>query len=152
MDVLNILYSAWFLCLLMFIMAGGITYLVIRGLQIDRHNEKKLISTCLCLSTLLLIIFYFFLPIPQSVHSQYISYVHNMKNNNELSNLTNIKFALNKYCNSSYLNGYQYFELLDAYHKDAEITFDRQKFLSFKMPEGKPGYKEKHICELKLLN
>lgn len=75
-----------------------------------------------------------------------------MENNNELSNLTNIKFALNKYCNSSYLNGYQYFELLDAYHKDAEITFDRQKFLSFKMPEGKPGYKEKHICELKLLN
>ncbi|MFL1616220.1 hypothetical protein GHT89_16620 [Acinetobacter baumannii] len=148
MDNLNILigmmYGDWFIILLYMFL--GISPLILLRPKI--LNQKRFFSILFGVVSLVLILFYFVIPVPDSVQEREIKFIQGFKANNNAPKMLNLELAMEQVCGAGYLKAYQYFILVNAFRLDSEIAFKSQKILTFGGNEDF-SYTEKKICDLK---
>lgn len=148
-SVFEILYAAWFMPLLLSVMALGILFVIV--LIMNAQGGYQAFRNIAVLYVLLVLLpFYFLMPVPKAVQQNVIHYIYVLKDNNSQVNLSYTSYELHQSCQKGYLRAFQYFGFLAAYHKDFEATFEQQNgFVDLGNAHSKYKYKEEKICDLK---
>jgi hypothetical protein len=148
-SVFEMLYAAWFMPLLISAMAFGLLFLIVRIRNTeDGYHAFRNIAVLYAL--LVLLPFYFLMPVPKAVQQNVIHYIHVLKDNNSQVNLSHTSYQIHQSCKKGYLRAFQYFGFLAAYNKDFNATFEQQNgFVNFSEAHSKFEYKEQEICDLK---
>ncbi len=128
MDLVRILYVAWFVLPMALYISFGPVLLLYMGFGPD--DRKHFLKRMAAVIFIMLFLFYVAIPVPQSVQGQFIKDVNNLVDNNSDVSLNHIKLAQSKYCQFPYLSAIVYFQFKRAYLDDFDDTFQRQRGVS----------------------
>lgn len=124
----SVMYSAWFIPLLVMFLTIAPTYYVYRKMHL--YNKKAFLMLIATVSIYLLM-FYFVLPVPSNKQHDFLAQLKGLQESNE--NFTRIYTTLtkNEICRDGRLNGFEYFLLQKSLNKDIDLFFEKQKSIIF---------------------
>ncbi|MDC4147482.1 hypothetical protein [Acinetobacter baumannii] len=146
-DMAKILYMDWFLSLLVAYFVLGTAYLVFKYLTPNLY-KARVVQIYGVITIVLLLLFYFVIPVNSRVQADFVKNVYDFKKNNHAEMFV-LKNELTK-C-KGYLNSYQYFKLKKAYYKDVENTSEKNGFIrGGSLIDPYVEYDTKKICDMEL--
>lgn len=125
-DFAYILYQKWFFFIMLLYVAIAPVYLLRNRIA----NKKRFLIQLGAITSVVLVLFYFVIPVPSSVHKKDIEFIGSLKKSNPDATFIHTSLAISKYCGNSRIKGYQYFLITDAMIDDINLTIDKQGYLN----------------------
>lgn len=151
MAAIELMYVGWYMPLIMLYMALIFAYLVFRVLGGGRVLDSRISAPIALMVIAACGVFYFLLPVPGSVQQKMKDSIVFLKDNNGNPELKSLQLALSVKCEKKYLNAIDYFQIKDAYLKDFEEVFEKNKMVNLGIIEIGEIYKKSagRLCDIK---
>lgn len=138
------LYASWFVILYIMVISLLLTILCRRAFL----DFKKSFSIFCTIWAVVLVLFYFLIPVPIKAQEKQIRFAHNFIDNNKSASTFNMQLWHVNECDGS-LKAYQYFLFIKALNKDIDTTLEANKIVNFGEVGSDRNFKEKQLCEIK---
>lgn len=147
MGYLEIIYAHWLVILAMLYIAYGLIFLIFKkSLLADGGKILKIHAVFLML---VIISFYFFIPVPESIQNRLVGDILQIKNNNKNVSFFYTTLTLSDVCDSKYISGFDFFKTKESYIRDFDIVLDEQKMVNLGGINQNEIKNTKGLCDLK---
>lgn len=125
-DFAYVLYQKWFFFIMLLYVAIAPVYLLRNRIA----NKKRFLIQLGAITSVVLVLFYFVIPVPSSIQNKEIKFIGSIKKSNPDATFVHTSLALSKYCGNSRIKAYQYFLITDALVDDINLTIDKQGYFN----------------------
>ncbi|MCK4085090.1 hypothetical protein HCY52_14845 [Acinetobacter radioresistens] len=125
-DFAYLLYQKWFFFIILLYLAIAPIYLLRNTIP----NKKQFVMRLAAITSIVIVLFYFVIPVPSSIQNKEIKFIGSIKKSNPDATFVHTSLALSKYCGNSRIKAYQYFLITDALVDDINLTIDKQGYFN----------------------
>lgn len=149
MEIVKILYLDWWIPLILIYIVVAVAYLCFKNMLISKNEKLPGFGFITSLIVPICAIFYFLIPVPESIQTNLIKKIYLIKEYNDDPNFSYLNIKINQYCDSKNINSFEFYQLKESYLKDVDVIFEDKKYMNLGKIGKKIDFKEKNICELK---